>query len=255
MSENLKPCPFCEDGAYAENKAAYGMGGFWVVICSGCEAEGPATKTEAEAIAAWNKRAQHAGEAPRRCQQCNAPRKGDACQKCGAATVEPCAGWEEPAMPPVDRIRELAREIGYAIGEHGTKERDLDLIAAPWSEEAAKLNYREVMQHIADGLGARLIEVEGKPLGRRACTIQMDGWYKPIDLSVCPMLTALPTATKHVGKTPKRFMLYCCNYNGLMAEECQNGAWVLYDDVAAPPAAAPQPREWDASATTTAGER
>lgn len=32
------------------------------------------------------------------------------------------------------------------------------------------------MQHIADGLGARLVEVEGKPLGRRACTIQMDGW-------------------------------------------------------------------------------
>lgn len=127
-------------------------------------------------------------EDARRCQQCNAPRKGDECHKCGAPTVEPCAGWEEPALPPIDRIRELAREVGYAIGVHGTLERDLDLIAAPWSEEAAKLNYREVMQHIADGLGARLVEVEGKPLGRRACTIQMDGWYKPIDLSVCPML-------------------------------------------------------------------
>lgn len=128
----------------------------------------------------------------RRCQQCKAPRKGDICHKCGSPTVEPCAGWEEPALPPIDRIRELAREVGYAIGVHGTQERDLDLIAAPWTEDAATLNYREVMQHIADGLGARLVEVEGKPLGRRACTIQMDGWYKPIDLSVCPMLAASP---------------------------------------------------------------
>lgn len=123
---------------------------------------------------------------PRRCQQCNAPRNGDACHKCGSATQEPCTGWEEPALPPVDRIRELAREIGYAIGEHGTKERDLDLIAAPWTEQAAKLTHEEVMQHIADGLGARILDIEWKALGRRACTIQMDGWFKPIDLSVCP---------------------------------------------------------------------
>ena len=95
----------------------------------------------------------------------------------------------------MDRIRELAREIGYAIGEHGTKERDLDLIAAPWTEQAAKLNPWEVMQHIADGLGARILDAEWKALGRRACTIQMDGWFKPIDLSVCPMV-----ATEWEGK-------------------------------------------------------
>lgn len=48
-----------------------------------------------------------ADEEMRRCQQCNAPRKGAACHKCGSPTVEPCAGWEEPALPPIDRIREL----------------------------------------------------------------------------------------------------------------------------------------------------
>lgn len=126
-------------------------------------------------------------EERRHCPQCNSQRKGDACWKCGTATIVPAECWEYPAMPPVDRIRELAREIGYAIGVHGSQERDLDLIAAPWSEEALKRNYREVMQYIADGLGARLVEVEVKPLGRRACTIQMEGWYKPIDLSVMPM--------------------------------------------------------------------
>lgn len=122
----------------------------------------------------------------RRCNQCNAPRRGITCHKCGSATQEPCVGWEEPELPPVERVRELAREIGYAIGEHGTKERDLDLIAVPWTEQAAKLTYREVMEHIADGLGARILDIEWKALGRRACTIQMDGWFKPIDLSVCP---------------------------------------------------------------------
>ncbi|WP_321913558.1 hypothetical protein [Paraburkholderia sp. J11-2] len=123
----------------------------------------------------------------RHCPRCNSQRKGDACWKCGAATIIPSAHWEYPEIPPIDRIRELAKEIGYAIGVHGSQERDLDLIAAPWSEDALKRNYREVMQYIADGLGAKLIEVEAKPLGRRACTIQMDGWYKPIDLSVMPM--------------------------------------------------------------------
>ncbi|MFM0503947.1 hypothetical protein [Paraburkholderia caffeinilytica] len=123
------------------------------------------------------------------CPQCNSQRNGGACWKCGAETIEPVAGWEYPEIPPIGRIRELAKEIGYAIGVHRSLERDLDLIAAPWSEEALKLNYLEVMSHIADGLGAKLVEVEAKPLGRRACTIQMDGWYKPIDLSVMPMKT------------------------------------------------------------------
>lgn len=123
------------------------------------------------------------------CRQCNSQRQGATCWKCGAATIVPAADWEYPEMPPIDRIRELAKEIGYAIAVHGSQERDLDLIAAPWTEEALKLNYREVMQYIADGLGARLVEVEVKPLGRRACTIQMNGWYKLIDLSVMPMKT------------------------------------------------------------------
>lgn len=34
-------------------------------------------------------------------------------------------------------IREAARKLGYAVGLHGTLARDYDLIAAPWTEEAA----------------------------------------------------------------------------------------------------------------------
>ncbi|CAJ4327274.1 Uncharacterised protein [Burkholderia pseudomallei] len=136
------------------------------------------------------------------CRECACLRSGDTCWKCGSETFMPAAGWTEPELPPVARIRELAAQIGYAIGVHGSQERDLDLIAAPWTEDALKLNYREAMQHIADGLGARLVETELKPLGRRACTIQMNGWFKPIDLSVCPMLVQQPEPRAEVTDEP-----------------------------------------------------
>lgn len=137
------------------------------------------------------------------CRECACLRSGDTCWKCGSETFMPAAGWTEPELPPVARIRELAAQIGYAIGVHGSQERDLDLIAAPWTEDALKLNYREAMQHIADGLGARLVETELKPLGRRACTIQMNGWFKPIDLSVCPMLVQQPEPRSEVTDDDK----------------------------------------------------
>lgn len=87
-------------------------------------------------------------------------------------------------MPPIDRIREVAYEIGYAIGKHGSKERDLDVIAAPWTDDA--VGNHELLQHISKSLGAKILRTERKPLGRYAATIQMDGWYKAIDISVCP---------------------------------------------------------------------
>jgi hypothetical protein len=88
-------------------------------------------------------------------------------------------------MPPVDRIRALAKEVGYAIGEHGSKERDLDLIAAPWTENAVAA--MSLLEHIAKGLNAKIWATETKPLGRFAATIQMHGWFMDIDLSVCPI--------------------------------------------------------------------
>lgn len=124
----------------------------------------------------------------RRCPTCRTGRKSVTCRKCGNATVLAAYGWEEPKLPPVERIRELAREVGYAIGEHGSQERDLDLIAAPWTEQAVE-NYA-LMKHIADGIGAKIVEISRKPLGRFAATIQMDGYFKQIDLSVCPTQAA-----------------------------------------------------------------
>lgn len=122
----------------------------------------------------------------RHCRECNAPRKGETCWKCGTVTHVPHPSWEYPAMPPVDRIRALAKEVGYAIGEHGSKERDLDLIAAPWTENA--VSAMALLEHIAKGLNAKIRATEDKPLGRFAATIQIDGWFMNIDLSVCPIV-------------------------------------------------------------------
>lgn len=122
------------------------------------------------------------------CKECACERKQQVCQKCGRECITPHEDWVELALPDIEKIRKVAREIGYAIGVHGTMERDLDLIAAPWTEEALKYNWREVMDHIAKGVNGRVLVAEQKPMGRRACTIQVNGWFKLIDLSVCPIL-------------------------------------------------------------------
>jgi hypothetical protein len=124
-------------------------------------------------------------DACRRCPKCKAPRKDAKCWKCGEATFEPCEGWEDPKLPPIDRIRELAHEVGYAIGEHGSKERDLDVIAAPWTDKA--VDSVDLLLHISNGLKGKILGgIENKPFGRTGTNIQLDGYYKAIDISVCP---------------------------------------------------------------------
>jgi hypothetical protein len=106
------------------------------------------------------------------------------CHKCGAELIAPHPKWEEPAIPDVEPIRRLAREVGYAIGVHGSQERDLDLIAAPWTEAA--VSAEELADHIAQGINGRVLAPGPKPLGRWACNVAIDGWFKLIDLSVAP---------------------------------------------------------------------
>ena len=57
MTDALKPCPFCNDIASAidDGDPPYPE---YCVECYNCEARGPWCKTHAEAIAAWNRRAE-----------------------------------------------------------------------------------------------------------------------------------------------------------------------------------------------------
>lgn len=56
MSSELKQCPFC--GGDGSLKRIYGIGGFAFVECLSCGAIGEAKEGDAEAVNAWNKRAE-----------------------------------------------------------------------------------------------------------------------------------------------------------------------------------------------------
>lgn len=101
----------------------------------------------------------------------------------------PDPGWEDPRVPDLAKIRQLAREVGYSIGLHGSLKRDVDLIAAPWTDEA--VGNAALVEHLCAGLqAARVGGIEHKPYGRVAVTLQIDGYFKPIDLSIMPRITS-----------------------------------------------------------------
>lgn len=83
----------------------------------------------------------------------------------------------------------VARQLGYAIGVHGSQLRDVDLIAAPWTEEATTAP--ALVEAIAEALpGVVHVRDNPKPHGRSGWTIiprwrwGKDTWY--VDISVMP---------------------------------------------------------------------
>jgi len=85
---------------------------------------------------------------------------------------------------------EAVRNQGYAVAVHGSRVRDLDLIAVPWTEETAHtpLSVAEIIAAAIPGFIAG--KPEKKPHGRVGFVIHplthygFDRWY--IDLSVMP---------------------------------------------------------------------
>lgn len=104
---------------------------------------------------------------------------------------------------------DIAQKHGYAMALHGSMQRDLDLVAIPWTEQAtdAETLVAAIIAHIGllsfkerimrDGIPAAdvdaIVEADGgpdprnKPHGRRAWSLHLDlGAY--IDLSVMPRM-------------------------------------------------------------------
>lgn len=98
----------------------------------------------------------------------------------------------------LDRIREIARDCGYAVAVHGSEKRDLDLLAAPWTYEAVsppelvERLVEEIPLHISreppEGWpkGAPYWNPEPKPHGRVGWALSGVKDYGYIDLSVMP---------------------------------------------------------------------
>jgi hypothetical protein len=91
-------------------------------------------------------------------------------------------GWATRIHDAVGYARSAARTKGYALAVHGSLRRDVDLIAAPWTADAAPP--RELAHHILDRLVAFGVALgwdgggpEGteKPHGRRAWGIVLSG--------------------------------------------------------------------------------
>lgn len=76
----------------------------------------------------------------------------------------------EEFLSKLPAIRAAAREVGYAIGQHGSYARDFDLIAVPWTVDAVDADaLAEIVFNAAGGVvwTAWPRDEKKKPHGRR----------------------------------------------------------------------------------------
>lgn len=87
----------------------------------------------------------------------------------------------------VERVRAIARHCGYAVAVHGSQQRDLDLIAVPWTDGA--VGNRALVETLMERGPFALGETVEKPHGRIGYVLHgVPGnvGVKYIDLSVTP---------------------------------------------------------------------
>ncbi len=73
----------------------------------------------------------------------------------------------------IKRIRSVSRENGWAIGVHGTLKRDIDLIAAPWTEDAC--DWIDLWLKLSKEVPLWRGGIEKKPHGRMGCIMLQPG--------------------------------------------------------------------------------
>ena len=85
------------------------------------------------------------------------------------------------------QLAEEARRHGYALALHGSLQRDLDLIAVPWREDAAQpVDLVRALGEIFDIVPNHPIDrPEKKPHGRLSWSLPL-WWGAYLDLSVMP---------------------------------------------------------------------
>ena len=93
-----------------------------------------------------------------------------------------------PAFDGLDFVAmaQTARSLGYALGLHGFMQRDLDVIAVPWTEDA--VSAERLVEVLAERHGRLPIQAGGpvvKPHGRLGYNIMLGGHFY-VDLSVMP---------------------------------------------------------------------
>lgn len=141
----------------------------------------------------------------------------------------PAEGLTDPRLPDFRLIWQVARDHGYAVGLHGSMRRDCDLIAVPWVE--AHSTPEALISALCLALNASEVGPrEPKPNGRIAVNLQIDGWYRLIDLSILSALSPSPvpaplpgsgeTLPRVDGKIAPPLEIGYTNYRGEFAVRC-----------------------------------
>lgn len=89
----------------------------------------------------------------------------------------------------VPKLIPVAKRLGYAIALHGSFQRDLDVVAVPWTEDAVSAEElaEALRQEVHGWLQRDQDPCPGKkPHGRLAWTIHTEDGVGHIDLSVMP---------------------------------------------------------------------
>lgn len=92
-------------------------------------------------------------------------------------------------------LREAARHHGYALAVHGSLTKDLDVVAVPWTEDAAdNVTLARAVCEAAGGFftGGRDVG----PHGRLRYTIHLGKTGGYVDLSVMPRLVPPPAGAE-----------------------------------------------------------
>lgn len=93
--------------------------------------------------------------------------------------------WPNVYCEMIPRIRDVAKQHGYAIGVHGSLVNDCDLMAMPWTDEASDPEtMAEAVRALLDGWEANNCPGR-KPHGRLVWSFALDPTHY-IDLSVMP---------------------------------------------------------------------
>ena len=83
------------------------------------------------------------------------------------------------------RLRQRARELGYALALHGSLAKDLDVLAVPWVEDAAAPH--ALVRALTEAAGGSCADPgTTMPHGRRAFTIRLGKTGGYVDLSIVP---------------------------------------------------------------------
>lgn len=87
------------------------------------------------------------------------------------------------------KLREVARQRGYALALHGSLAKDLDVLAVPWVLEAAPADV--LVKDLVEASGGMLQPdspvITQMPHGRMAVTIMLGGQGGYVDLSIMPL--------------------------------------------------------------------